>query len=812
MPAAIVSIDLAVWVNSSARIIHSLGVRQMKRLLSIFFILIIIVPGLHGQSMDKFFRKPVLEEGDNNIILQNRCGNRLTLMFKADKTELEFTYKPNAFRRKDYWARNFSNRDNQTVLFPRFIMPDIHSNDASYEYDPFVSRIKIKAPSGAKNTITIINIADENAFVISARSPLLVAFSPHVKFDARNGLITEKFSERGEDIVSFIKFPGFEESRFRILRDGTCVLQLLENDAVLIGGEENLYQVDRVTKKFNDCQLSDLISRNNNIIDPFISVSQVFCRNSDFQRVLDINKKIFFSMIDEGGATFGALSRCYYLIWVRDGSMATSLMARAGSTFLLQKWTSLLLNNPSIVRREDGTQVPEFTQILGTRWSKSEDDGLFYALLSLFTTVQTTGNEELLQTNAFKTALESVDRFLDKTWDEERHLIGSDTRGETTLTSSPYYGYDVVNGEMYHSLGKDAVERTDISKSYSLYNQANTYNLLVMTNVLQAKHPRPDYERISRYNKLAELLKESIRTRYVTEKGTLYAGLEIYSDGSEKWVPFGKECDYWEFAWANSLGPYYPVPQLQLASAKEIKRDWTKYRNYGYCPWNTLSRYLYEYGMNSREYEEMLSEQVKDALTQTKKFAMQGAVTEYQKEPEGWRALPFQIGALYYSMTAQVIQSMPMGIGVRASSFVDSVHNYHYRLSRIMVTQTGTGDVVQSFTINNKAIPHSLQIPQSVLRTGFNELRVMRCNDTDEFRLYSSTAELLDCYEQDNTVYYEFYNPVITQFVFDNFEKAHSVKIVNHDGTEISFSKTEIQNMTLIEAQTDGDFRLIVQL
>jgi hypothetical protein len=216
--------------------------------------------------------------------------------------------------------------------------------------------------------------------------------------------------------------------------------------------------------------------------------------------------------------------------------------------------------------------------------------------------------------------------------------------------------------------------------------------------------------------------------------------------------------------------------------------------------------------MCSAEYEEMLSEEVKDALTLTKKFVMQGAVTEYQKNLEGWRALPFQIGALYYSMTAQVIQSMPMGIGVRASSFVDSVYNYHYRLSKIMATQTGTGDVVQSFTINKKIIPHSLQIPQSVLRTGFNELKVMRCNYSDEFRLYSSTAELLDCYEQDNTVYYEFYNPVITQFIFDKFEKARSVKILNQDGTEISFSKTEIQNKTLIEAQTDGDFRLVVQL
>jgi len=764
-----------------------------------------------SQSMENYFRHPIMEEGDNNLILQNRCGNRLTLMFKPTGTDLEFVYKPNAFRRKEFVARNFSNRDNQTVLFPKFSMPDILSTDAAYEYDPFVARIKIHTPSGAKNAITAVNIPDENAFVISARSPLLLAFKPHSRFEVTDGLITEKFTERGEEIVSFIKFPGIEQNRFRILSDGTYVLQVLENDVIIIGGEENLYQVNRLCRKMEHFNLDQMIARNETLIEPELATSSIFCKNPDFMKVLDINKRIIYSMIDEGGATFGALSRCYYLIWVRDGSMSTSLMASSGFPGFIPKWTSLALNNPSVMRRDDGTEVPEFSQLLGSRWSKSEDDGVFYATLSLFTNYQTTGNSELLHTDGFRILLESIDHFLEKTWDKNRRMIGSDTRGETSLKSSPYFGYDVVNGEMFRNMTKDDVSNTTILRSYSLYNQVNTYNLLLMANVLMALNPEMDKGRTREYNKLAGELKETIKSKFRNSAGNFYSGFELFTDGSEKWIPFGKDCDYWETAWANSLGPYFPVPEVQLLSAKEIKNDWEKYRNYGYCPWNTLSRYLYEYGMSSADYEKMLSEQIKDALTLTKKFPMKGAVTEYQKETEGWRALPFQIGALYYSLTAQIIQSMPMGIGVRASNLVDSIQNYKFRMAVINARQHGDGDVVKSYKINNREIPYSLQIPASMLRNGMNNIEIIRCKSSENFRLYSSTAELLSCNKEGSGIIYEFSNPVISQLVFDRADQVKSFRVTDKTGTELAFSKTKIQDKLMIEVETSGDFRVEVQ-
>ena len=782
----------------------------MKKLIYLSLLLVLVGMDINAQSMSDYLRKPVLEEGENNIILQNRCGNRMTLMFNPTVTDLEFVYKPNAMRRKEFWARNFSNRDNQTLLFTSFSMPDIRSTDVTYEYDPFVTRIIVKAPSGAKNTIVALNIADENAFVLSARSPLLLAFKPHSKFEVSNGLLTEKFTERGEDIVSFIKFPGFEQNRFRILADGTYILQVLENDVIIIGGEENMYQVNRVCSKHEGLNLKEQIARNEEVIKPELANSTIFCQNPDFKKVLDINKRILLSMFDEGGATFGALSRCYFLVWTRDGSMSSSLMARGGFPAFVSDWTKLALSSPSIVRKDDGTEVPEFGQTLGTRWGKSEDDGIFYAALSLFSMVQTTGNKEVLYSNGFEILLESIDRYIEKTWDNNRKMFGSDTRGETTLQSSPYFGYDVVNGEMYHNFLKDDVNITSLVYSYSLYQQVNSYNLMLMAKVLLASNTALDKNRSERYAALAKEVQNTIKTKFKKSNGTLYAGFELFANGSEKWISFGPESDYWEQTWANTLGPYYPYPAAQLLSAKEIKNDWAKYRNYGYCPWNTLSGYLYEYGMSSNDYEKMLSEQIKDALTLTKKFPMKGAVTEYQEEVNGWRALPFQIGALYQTVTSHIIKNMPMGIGVRASMFVDSIQNYNFKLAVISATQTGKGDVVKSFKINGKEIKHTLQIPSNILRNGQNSIEVVRDKASDQFRLYSSTAELRSCTTNATDILYEFNNPILTQLVFENAGKIKSFTFTDKDGKEIAHTKSKIADKMLIELDTKGDFNLVV--
>lgn len=742
---------------------------MLKRVLLFCCLLTILLCGfLSSQTMHDFYRRPQIEEGIHNIILQNRCGNRISLLFGENQTDLEFVYKPNAFRRKEFRARNFSNRDNFTVLFPEFFLPDIKADYVKmFDYDPFVTRFEIEAPSKAKNSITVVNVIDENVFALTARCPLLISVRPFKAFDIKNGLLSEKFIDRGEEIVSFIHFDSFEENRFRVLKDGRYVLQIFENEVVLVGGEENRYQVDRVLRKLGGMDLNSLIARNEAILAPQVNKGRLHYKNPDFQKVMDLNRRMVFSGIDEGGACFGALNRIYHLIWVRDGAMTTSLMARAGNPDLIKLWAPFLLKNPSRTRNDKNEIIPQYLQMVGTRWTKSEDDGIYYAMLSLYTHFQTTGSDALLCGEEISVVLNAVDLFLHKAWDEDKQLIGSDTRGETTLEGNPYYGYDTVNGKMYLELSSGQVGGKIIRRAYSLYNNVNTYNVLKMAASLLDQRQDLDSGRKQQYLAKAKLIRDNLRSQFVNDKGYFYADYLEYTDGTGKWIDFAQS-DYWEYAWAVSLGPFYPLLDVQLNSARMVKKVWPTIRGYGYCPWNTLSRMLKEYGMTDGEYEAMLRDEVNEALMLTKKYPMVGALTEYYKQGEGWRTLPFTAGSFFFSTASLMLQSLPCGIAVRASDRVDTIDNFQFRLSGISARAAGHGDVVTGFDLNGKPVEGTLQIPSSQLRAGQNQLNIKRGKSFPDFRLYSSTAELLNYEKRDGKLCYEFFSPVPVQLVFEN--------------------------------------------
>jgi len=784
--------------------------------------LIIISSGLSAQnqingSMKEAFAKPVIEDGKRNITLQNRCGNRLTLLLYEDKTNLEFIYKPNAFRRKEYAARNFSNRDNFTLLFKEVSMPMVNAgNVVGFDYDPFITRLSLKNQWEAKNEIAVLNVADENVFGISAKTPLLITIKPHVKFEIRDGLLMEQFTDRGENIVSFVAFENMVQNRFRVLQDGTCVIQIFENEVVFFGGEENEYQTHRVLDRLLGKSFPQLISENEKILVPKMNQGVIHFSNPEFQHVLDINHRIAYSGIDEGGACFGALNRIYYLIWVRDGSMTSSLMARAGNPEFIKIWTKFLLNNPSLIKKEDGSIVPEFLQIVGSRWTRSEDDGIFFATLSLFSYFKTTGQDDLIQGSEFPTLLNAIDQYIQKTWNAEKKLMVSNTVGETPLKADPYFGYDVVNGnyersEFHKSQGKE------LNLNASLYNQVNTYNVMMMALDLLAQRSELDNGRRIKYLQIAKDIQNSLETKFY-DKGNncLFSSIEYYTDGTEGTLSFLGDTNPWEGSWAVALGPYFPTPDLQLKTARFIYTNWpliTK-QGYGYCPWNTLSKVLTEYGMTSTEYEKMLSPEIKDALALTVKYPLPGALTEYNRQVESWRGLPFSAGSLFFSMASQMISSLPDGIAVRASNKVDSVSNFRYKLSSIQANASGKGDVVTSFKLNGERINGTLQIPDNKLLPGKNIVEIERGEKYNGIRLFSSNAQLLNVVEAEKSIEYTFRSNVPAQIYFEQGNIASSIEIYDIWGNKIEFLKSKMNNekITMLEFDANGVYKIKANL
>ena len=309
------------------------------------------------------------------------------------------------------------------------------------------------------------------------------------------------------------------------------------------------------------------------------------------------------------------------------------------------------------------------------------------------------------------------------------------------------------------------VEKTDIQRSYSLYHQVNMFNVLTMAQILLTQRPELGGARPERYADIAATLREGICTKFVNKAGVLSSMLAVYTTGRTKWIPF-EDGDYWETAWACSLGPFFPALELQLRTARMIKTLWPGIRAYGYCPWNTLSRFLREFGMSTTEYRAMLADEITEASTTSVKYPLTGALTEYWRNVEGWRGLPFSTGSLLFSVAGQLLQSLPLGLAVRAGMLVDSIDDFCYRTARINAVATGTGDAVATWTLNGEEMPWTLQVPEQRLRTGRNLIEVTRGPAPQEPRLIGSSAALRTVTGTRDTITYALTSAVPSDLLF----------------------------------------------
>ncbi|MFO8007775.1 MAG: hypothetical protein R6V05_08575, partial [Candidatus Brocadiia bacterium] len=713
------------------------------------------------------YRTEQVEDGVQNVILQNRCGNRLTALVRQDATELEFVYKPNAFRRAEFRARNFSNRDNYTALFARSELPEIGAGMVQeVSYDPFLTVLATRSAGGAENDISLLNVADENLFALSASRPLLLAFVPHGAFVAEDGLLYEEFADRGEQIVSFVAFEGFERNRYRMLADGRHVMQIMQDEVVLVGGEESVYQMGRVLDRLGGMDREELIAHTEAAVRPLVSRGRLDVQDDRVGRVAELNRRLLWSGLDAGGACFGALNRIYYLIWFRDGAISASHMARAGDPGPVRVWAPFALANPSEWHEWNGRRCPEYLQMVGSPWTKREDDGLYYAVLSAFSAYRSTADDRFVRPALLETLTDAVDYHVATRWDDELALFGSDTVGETTLGGSEQFGYDSVDGSMetgeFHRSGA-----AGFARAHTLYHNCNMYNVFRMMQVLLAEGGSERNGAFGRYGRRADELAGSIRQNFLDEDtGHFLSSHMVHPDGKAHWRGFG-EGDFWEYAWAVSTGPFFPDLNAAVRSARMVRQDWPQAASYGYCPWNAVAALLSEFGMGSEQFRDMLSDEVAEALQEGGKYPMQGALPERHGEGNRWRGLPFSAATFLSALAGQVLKGLPMGVAVRASDLVTGATDFTFRGSRIRAASTGQGDTVAEVAVNGRPLEGSLQLPEARLRTGMNRVEIVRGQPGPGPRLFASDARLLEVRRQDGGLLYRLASPVPSQLIFE---------------------------------------------
>ena len=699
---------------------------------------------------------PGFEEGLRNLSFLSPAGNRLEWMQGPEHTRLRLVYRPHAARRTDFPSRNFSTRDIHTDAFARIRLEQLPDSAVSaIHYDPFHTVIETAHASSARNRIELLTLADENAFALTARGPLTLSFRPRNAFTIEDNCLWERFEDRGEEIISFVLFDDLETNRVRRHDDGSVVLQIFGPEALLIGAEENPAQLRRLRRHFAGRRFADLAQANEATLAAHTRRARPTLARPDFQAVADLNHRILLSGFDLGGACNSGFCRIYHLIWNRDGGLASAEHAAAGQPETVRRWASLGVGNPSQKTFPDGSTRPFYSQLVGTRWNKDEEDGWYFSVLSAHAHWRATGETTLLAPRYLDLLTAGLQTLLDETYlaPTAEHpaagLFHCSARCEMVLPSDLYTGNDIVNGRYYDQPSDAFYYRGQpVHRLWSLYiNTLNWQGLKTFAALLRLAPAGDRAAQADRVEALADSLETAILKRFRQPDGSFLAEHLQLADGSHHAVAL-PEAEMWEMNWALAMPPFCFRPELTLPALRTIIDHYTAEQRRCYSPWPLQAALLREF-QDAPASDAMLASMVNDARhIDDSRYPLQDAIPErggvtVTKEWPAWRPTLFCCAPFLRALSADLLAPLPFGLAARSGTLTTRLDRFVYRGLEITATTSGQGHEVGQLTVNGHAVPGTLQIPETLLRIGeINTLHVERSANAGEPRLHRSDATL----------------------------------------------------------------------
>ncbi|MCX6971159.1 MAG: hypothetical protein NTV93_13545 [Verrucomicrobia bacterium] len=696
------------------------------------------------------------EAGLRNLPLLAPAGSRLEWMQHATDTSLRLLYKPHGARRADLAARTFSSRDIHTEIFAGFRIAQLPDSAVSaIHYDPFHCVLDTAFASGTRGRIDLLASADENAFALASSTPLTVVITPRERFTIEDGCLWERFEDRGEEIISFVLFTSLAANRFRRLRNGSVVLQFFGDECLIFGAEDSPVQLRRLRACFAPPQLKSFEAANEAVLGSLLALGAPTLRDASFQQVADINRRILLSGFDLGGACNSGFNREYNLVWHRDGGLASAEFAAAGNPELARRWASLSVSHPSSRMGSDGQPRPFYSQLLGTRWCKDEEDGWYFAVLSAHAHWRVTGDAALIEPRSLDLLLGGLDTLLTDTYlpsgtdHPAAGLFHCSARCEMMLPSDPNQGNDVVNGR-YHERPTDVFHfhGKPVARLWSLYiNTLNWQGLKMLAALLRLAPSQHRTAEADRLEALAASLESAILERFRQSDGSWLAERLELADGTHHEVSLA-DAEMWEMNWALALPPFLFHPELTVPATKKLVEHYTAAERRCYSPWPLQAALLSEF-QDTATADAMLGQMVADALTiDDPRFPLQAAMPErggctVTREWPAWRPTLFCAAPFLRALSANLLAPLPFGLAARSGQLAEGLERFVYHGCEITVTTTGAGPEVGALTLNGIPINGTLQLPESLLRRGeLNTLAITRAATPPGPRLHRSDALL----------------------------------------------------------------------
>lgn len=377
----------------------------------------------------------------------------LRIAYTVDSSELELWWSPKAGESFDYLDRNFSSRDDHLCIFDRITFPELNiERFAGCDYDPYDSTVRY---TGLQ--FSLRPLVNAPALLISADRPLTIDFKSEREDES---LLRDEQTfalghvEAGQRF-EFVATLGSGEGSFqhqRLIESGRSIY----SRAKLGPGQPLVIAVDLSGR--NAVKLGHNIARDASrsiavsleVMHSELRPGKWFCENQAMNRLQEITMAGLHSCIDNSGAIRASIKAVYYLIWVRDGAFCFCYQAHAGWPHRFQEWCRFMLENPTEVN-EPGHPRKMFAQLVSKRFGKLEEDGIYYAIWSVFTYWTQTGDRQFVEGGWRDLLCSCMDEIENYGWDEARGLFGGHFTDESPSVGARDCYYD-------HAVGKPGGE------------------------------------------------------------------------------------------------------------------------------------------------------------------------------------------------------------------------------------------------------------------------------------------------------------------------------------------------------------------
>ncbi len=741
---------------------------------------------------------------DTRLLMHNPNGLRIKQNITT--SNLEIWISPKANESLKHFDRNFSNRDDHTLVFDQINFPKLKGKSyISCEYDPFYSKIIYK-----NQVMHIATLYDYPAVIIWFDKPEAVDFKTDKQDEIKERTRTTFISSHPDRGYNFTFAAGAGEGRGEFIhqlqlqkgRSSYARLDLTEKQLLVITAEVENKNVEKILEKLLSKSAKELIEETEQKVKEKTKFGRVLVNdNPQLQKLMDMNKRIWVSMQDKAGAIRASLKAIYYLIWVRDGGMAASYTSQTGWIEPVDLWTNYLLNNPTIIKDEEPAGE-FFGQLVGGPINKWEEDGLFYATLSAFTHWTQSGSRKYISEKYLQT-LKNANQWLEEyCFDENTGLFGRYHYCETPLVDSRGHNWDNAVGKYMDKWQPQKYKGNDIVRSYDIYINMLAYSTYLMFAAMETP------ENAKEYIKKADRLEKNMK-QFFPEEGMPHYGNLVTKQG-DTILAKGYGLDPTDYQWALSLTPFVP----QYFDAKKIGKSLIDSLRFDE-DWFLAAYFCIHSSLDNAFFNEHTLMQTMNCLTKKsakagKILPMEYAMLEKSGVPvDHFRVIrpqPFTMGPWFSSLTNMSLRRLPFGLAVRNTVYINGIDNYQYKNALLNYAYQGEGEI-SSLKLNGKQIMHSWQIPEKLLNKGNNELIVLRGKTTNKNTLLiSSTILLHSVNTTDNKIVYTIQGYGKNFMAFKNIPAG--ITILDENGKSVSFTNDKQLGVDRIYFEGRGEFSI----